>query len=218
MALNESKGNMYPWTSHTYNLIKGKCPHDCSYCYMKRHPQKDLRFDSLELATKLGKGKFIFVGSSCDAWAKEIPDVWIKSMLLQCSESPDNRYLFQTKNPMRYKEFIGEFPPEFMLGTTIESNRHYDISKAPPVYQRMVAMSNIDFDKMVSLEPVVDFDVDDLVDWISIMRPKFVSIGADSGNNHLPEPPSSKIRELIDGLKPITDVKLKDNLYRILER
>ena len=32
MGLNKSKGNMYEFTTHTYNTIKGKCPHDCGYC------------------------------------------------------------------------------------------------------------------------------------------------------------------------------------------
>ena len=40
---------MYPWVTHTWNVIKGKCPHDCSYCYMKRFPQGELRFDEKEL-------------------------------------------------------------------------------------------------------------------------------------------------------------------------
>jgi DNA repair photolyase len=35
MPLNPSKGNMYPFVTHTWNPIRGKCPHDCSYCYMK---------------------------------------------------------------------------------------------------------------------------------------------------------------------------------------
>ena len=30
--LNRQKGNMYPWITHTWNPIKGKCPHDCTYC------------------------------------------------------------------------------------------------------------------------------------------------------------------------------------------
>ena len=64
--LNESKGNMYSFVNKTWNVIKGKCPHDCKYCYMKRFPQKDVRLDKKELKTDLGENNFIFVGSSCD--------------------------------------------------------------------------------------------------------------------------------------------------------
>ena len=33
--LNESKGNMYGFITNTWNSIKGKCYHDCSYCHPK---------------------------------------------------------------------------------------------------------------------------------------------------------------------------------------
>lgn len=222
MPLNKSKGNMYPWVTHTWNVIKGKCPHDCSYCYMKRYPQAELRFDGKELKTDLGSGNFIFVGSSCDMWANGVPDLWIKSMLLHCAESPDNKYLFQSKNPARFKEFSGQFPSDFMLGCTIETNRNfhtdvpYPLSKAPQPWERMMDMEAISFiPKMVSIEPIMDFDLDVMLKWMLEIKPKFVSIGADSGNNHLPEPSGDKVKTLIEGLKEFTEVKIKDNLKRI---
>ena len=36
MGLNLSKGDMYKFVNYTWNPIKGKCLHDCSYCYMKQ--------------------------------------------------------------------------------------------------------------------------------------------------------------------------------------
>src|SRR3990167_1900105 len=30
--LNKQKGNMYGFVTHTWNPIKGKCSHNCSYC------------------------------------------------------------------------------------------------------------------------------------------------------------------------------------------
>ncbi len=81
MSLNKSKGNMYPWVSHTWNPIKGKCPHDCLYCFMKSYPQPELHFDEKELKTNLGSGNFIFVGSSCDMWARIVPIDWILATL-----------------------------------------------------------------------------------------------------------------------------------------
>ena len=32
MSLNKSKGNMYPWLTHTWNPLAGECPHKCTYC------------------------------------------------------------------------------------------------------------------------------------------------------------------------------------------
>jgi len=68
MALNKSKGNMYDFVTHTWNTIKGECPHDCGYCYMKaiakrfNKPQQPPRFDESELKTNLDEGNFIFGG------------------------------------------------------------------------------------------------------------------------------------------------------------
>lgn len=71
MPLNESKGNMYDFITHSFNTIKGQCYHDCSYCYMKRWGNlRPARFDEKELNTDLGSGNFIFVGSSCDMWSE----------------------------------------------------------------------------------------------------------------------------------------------------
>lgn len=213
MALNKSKGNMYPWISHTWNVIKGKCPHDCDYCYMKRYPQPELHFDEKELKTNLGSGNTIFVGSSCDMWAEVVKDIWIKEILLYCYDF-NNRYLFQSKNPARFYGCL--FPDDVILGTTIETNRLYaNISKAPSPWQRFSAMIDIRLPKMCSIEPIMDFDLDVMVEFIRLIKPEFVSIGADSKGYGLPEPPAEKVRDLIAALKEITEVKVKSNLKRL---
>jgi len=213
MGLNKSKGNMYPWVTHTWNVIKGKCPHDCSYCYMKRYPQPELHFDYDELSTNLGEGNFIFVGSSCDMWAADVFAVWIQSTLSHCSKYA-NRYLFQSKNPFRFRKF--NFPPNTILGCTIESNRHYLISKAPEPYFRAECMKILSLPKMVSIEPIMDLDLPVLVEYIKDIKPEFVSIGADSGHNNLPEPSGYKVWALIQALQEFTEVKVKSNLNRLL--
>lgn len=95
MGLIESKGNMYTWVTHTWNTVKGECPHGCTYCYMKRWgKQRPVRFDESELKTDLN-GKypfrfnsrnFIFVGSSCDLFADNIPYEWIKKTIDHCQK------------------------------------------------------------------------------------------------------------------------------------
>ena len=216
--LNKSKGNMYPVITHTWNPIKGKCPHDCSYCYMKRYPQKELHFDGLELFTKLGSGNIIFVGSSCDAWADAISVEWIELLLEHCRIYPQNTYLFQSKNPQRIIDWTCDLPPKSIIGTTIETNRTYsnEIYKARYRRDRYIAMTKTDIRKMVSIEPIIDFDNDILASWMQEIKPEFVSIGADSGYNHLPEPPPDKVKALIEALKEFTEVKIKDNLKRLM--
>lgn len=206
---------MYPWVTHTWNPIKGKCPHDCSYCYMKRFPQKELHFDEKELLTDLGKGNTIFVGSSCDIFADEIPHEWIQKSMIHCFNF-DNTYLFQTKNLYKLNQYC--LPEKRIVGTTIESNRDYHVSKAVPPEARYKWLRALFCKKMVSIEPIMDFDVDVLSNWIIEIKPDFVSIGADSKGHNLPEPNSEKILTFIDELKQFTEAKIKDNLKRLLHK
>jgi len=216
MGLNKQRGNMFPWVTHTINPIKG-CLHDCSYCYLRSLLFFEMtpRFEEREVKRGLGKGRVIFVGSASDMWGVWVPDVQIHAVLEQCMKYPDNTYLFQSKNPERFKNFI--FPPKTILGTTIETNRQGLIqSKAPKVESRVQAMVAFkDARKMVSLEPIMDFDLEAMVRMISLVGPEFVSIGADSKNHALMEPSWKKVRELIERLGGITEVREKENLERL---
>jgi len=69
--------------------------------------------------------------------------------------------------------------------------------------------------KMVSLEPIMDFDPDTLLSWIDMIKPDFVSIGADSKGHKLPEPPATKIQYLVEKMAGITSVRMKSNLVRL---
>ncbi len=210
---------MYGFVNYTWNAIKGKCSHDCSYCYMKRWgEQKPLRLDEKELKTDLGEGNFIFIGSSCDVFAEDVPEEWILKVLIHCLKYPKNKYLFQTKNPRRLVHFTARytFPKDVIFGTTIETNRASP-SKAPSTEQRTYWM--MEFypftKKMITIEPIMDFDLEILVHWIKLIKPEFVNIGADSTRNNLPEPSSEKVGKLIKELEKFTKVNLKDNLKRI---
>lgn len=219
--LNKQRGNMYNFCTHTWNAIKGKCPYDCEYCYMKVFPQGELRFDEKELKTDLGRNNFIFVGSSCDMFAETIPKEWILKVLDYCNKFPENTYLFQTKNPKRYFEFINEFPPNCLFGTTIETNRQEEldkISKAPKVTERQYWIGEINFGKVfLTLEPIMDFDLEVLVNWLKDIDPHFVNIGADSKGHNLPEPSKEKILKLVEELNKFTEIKKKENLGRLLK-
>ena len=221
MPLNESKGNMYAFVTHTWNTVKGRCPHDCSYCYMKRWgEQGPLRFDKKELKTDLKTGNFIFVGSSCDMWAEKIPIRWINETLNYCiRQERGNKFLFQSKNPERFNNWA--FPEYTTVGSTIETNRIYpQMGGAPNPQKRANALNYIDFglSVMVTIEPVMDFDLRELLELIDLCRPNWVNIGADSGGHKLSEPPAEKVLELIAELSKFTEVKIKKNLKRILGR
>ena len=216
--LNAQKGNMYDFVTHTWNPIKGKCSHACSYCYMRQERLKPLRLEEKELKDDLGKGNFIFVGSSTDMFAEDVPEGWILQVLKKCGEH-DNSYLFQTKNPKRFHEFFKFFPERSTFGTTIETNRSGHISKyskAPSVEERALGMKGLKSkERMLTIEPIMDFDIYELMDLIRCICPKWVNIGADSKRHGLPEPDLEKIFTLKEKLAEFTEVKQKKNLSRL---
>jgi hypothetical protein len=101
--------------------------------------------------------------------------------------------------------------------TTIETNRWYPeiMNNSPHPHDRASAMSLFPYHVYVTIEPVIDFDVDDMASLIMSCNPQQVNIGADSGENGLPEPPYEKIQELISLIDVHTKVVLKDNLSRL---
>ena len=216
--LKKQRGNMYEFVTHMWSPIRGKCSHDCSYCYMKKWgEQPPLHLDEKDLMTNLGEGNFIFVGHTIDLFAKDVPYEWICRVTAKMRFYSKNKYLLQTKNPARFIEFLGGFM-DVVLGTTIETNRDIVKSKAPPVLQRAKALaelSEMGYSTMVTIEPIFDFDLEELVDLIVLANPEWVNIGADSKGHNLPEPPKGKIYKLIEALQDKTDVKLKRNIERI---
>jgi hypothetical protein len=68
--LRPSKGNMYEFVTHIWNPVKGRCPYECSYCYVGRicgrfgREQREPYLDERELRANLGSGNTIFV---CDS-------------------------------------------------------------------------------------------------------------------------------------------------------
>jgi len=207
--LNKVKGNMYSFVNFTWNPIKGKCSHDCKYCYMKVWKQKPLHLVEKELKDDLSSGNFIFVGSSCDMFADDVPEEWIKKVLAHCRDF-NNKYLFQTKNPKKIYRFIELLPNNCVIGTTIESDINYHCSKSPFVEERIYWLSKIDKPKMITLEPIMDFNLEPFVQLLKPCKPKWINIGSDSKNHKLP-------KALITELKKFTEVKIKDNLKRLIE-
>jgi protein gp37 len=225
--IKEENGNMYPGFD-TWNPLAGECPHKCTYCstnnWKKRMPvirekySGPLRLDEKQLSKNLGNGKTYFVCAQNDLFAKKVPDEFIEKVMDAC-EQYDNTYLFQTKNPKRFNEIPASwFPVNTILCTTIETNRYYpQMGKTPDVFNRAFEMSKIvGFTKYVTIEPIMDFDLEDMVDLIRLCGADKINIGADSKGNHLPEPSKEKLLALIDELKKFTVIDEKRNLGRIL--
>jgi len=224
MPLIKSKGNMYPWVTHTHSHLGGECPHKCVYCYVDNprfgRPERyqgPLRLIEKEFSVNYGSGKTIFIEHCNDLFARDVPEEFINRVLAHCETWPNNTYVFQTKNPSRY--VYCKLPLGSIIGVTIETNRDIaNISKAPWVQERARAMS-LPFrtvKKFVTIEPVLDFDVDEFASMLSLINPFFINLGADSKDHHLPEPTVEKIMALVEKLKEYgIELREKHNLQRL---
>lgn len=123
----------------------------------------------LKLKIYLGKGNF-----STDEWAANVPAEWIEQILDYC-DGFDNRYLFQSKNPARFLEYLDHpVMKKSVLCTTIETNRFYpDIMRNTPVPQeRAVAMwkiTNHSIPTHIICESLMKFDLGKLVRICSLL-------------------------------------------------
>lgn len=229
MNLKESKGNMYEFITHTWNPMGGRCPHGCAYCYMKYHTYIErLYLDERELKGTCPAKLFIFIGSNTDVFAAEMPSAWINKVLDFCVDVTSNqkddektRFLLQTKNPARVLEFINH--PLFKNGqavvcTTLETNRHYPdiMNNAPLIKDRakaMAAIADYGVKTYVTIEPIMDFDLDEFIGLLKMCKPEQVNIGAESQHFvQIPQPSEDKLTSLILQLLCFTKVTVKKNL------
>jgi DNA repair photolyase len=226
MSLNKPSGNMYPWITGLWNPVKGECPYCCSYCYVRRmmdkygKEQKPLHLDEKELRTDLGQYGFIFVCSGCDLFHQDVSDTWI-GRIADYAKVFDNRYLWHTKNPQRYLNWRESFGKNDVLCVTIETNFHIPeiMGEAPAPVERAKAAAAlpVEYRRMITVEPIMKFDLENFSRMILCAQPDQVNIGADSGNNRLPEPTAKEIKSLIQVLEKHTKVVLKGNLSRIMK-
>jgi len=227
MALNKSNGNMYPGFK-TWNPLAGECPHRCGYCStnsLMRYPgvkskySGPLRLDEKAMKKTLGYDNMWFVCAQNDLFAEEAPFEIIREILFNCTRFPENSYFFQSKNPTKMIDHKAYFPKRSILCTTIESNRDYPDCNAPDMESRAYAMKHLRgfFSTTITIEPIMDFDLNEFVNLLKFANPDRINIGADSKNNHLPEPSKEKLLALIDELKKFTVIDRKTNLQRLLK-
>ena len=229
--LKKSTGNMYEFITHTWNPIVGKCYHNCSYCYVSKYGNEISNMQRLNsecLDDDFGEGKFIFVGSGVDLFAEDVKDGWIRMVLDKCNQDnhslfgSKNKFLFQSKNPKRILDYIDH--PVFkdaVVCTTIETNRYYPeiMCNTPTMEDRARAMNEIasrGIETYLTIEPIMQFDKDELVRLIRLCKPVQVNIGANTnGRVSLPEPSTEDILSLIKDIESKCKVEIKSNMKRI---
>ncbi len=251
MALNKVKGNMYPFLNdypekgsnkgYTWNPLIGECKHKCSYCstnklkerypLLKERYSGPLRLDEKAMKDNLGKGKFIFVCAQNDLFQSELAVSNIITILDHCKKYPDNKYLFQTKDPKTFHDILPPFlqyhlPKDFVLCFTIETDK--DISdKFPetvPIDDRFYYIGRLkqmlpEIPIHITIEPIMEMNPSKFYSKLVELKPQQINVGADSGNNNLPEPRKDELKILLAYLKeiPNCEIILKDNLKRLLK-
>jgi DNA repair photolyase len=153
--------------------------------------QNPLHLDEKELRTDLGQYNFIFICSGCDLFHPYIPDQWI-GRIADRTKIFDNRYLWHTKNPQRYLDWRESFGKNDVLCATIETNHYVPeiMGNAPAPEKRANAVAALPkkYQRMITVEPIMKFNLKEFSHMILCAQPDQVNIGADSGNNKLPEP------------------------------
>jgi DNA repair photolyase len=221
--------------------LGGECPHRCAYCYVDSprfgRPAKftgplrmlpgelDVVYTSTKTVREARAAGFerpvIFVDHCNDICAEGVPLDWTVDVMNHCATWPEATYVFQTKNPGRFQDILGWTPPDCIMGCTIETNRDMsaEISDAPRPVGRACAMRVLSSARrtFITIEPIMDFDVPVLGQWLLEIRPEFVNIGADSKGHHLPEPSAEKVLALVDVLRAAgIEIRGKHNLARIV--
>lgn len=234
MPLRKAKGNMYDWCTHTHSHLRGKCSHQCSYCYVQElekrfqsgHWAGETRIDESELYVDYGKDKTIFIEHTHDLFAPDVRNEWLSAIFRHCRQYPDNTYVFQSKVPADfYWYWRAHLPPRCLLGTTIETSNinhinTYSCAPATGPGGRAWDLRHLAdaFRVFLTIEPIMDFNLEEMVSLVRTAGPEFVNIGADSKNCGLPEPSADDVLALIRRLrKSGIEVRCKDNLKRITE-
>ena len=219
--------NMYQDAIFRWNCFVG-CKFNCVYCkksfqaQMRRqirncrfcgnyiphfHEERVTKEYTEKHFPETSGDEFIWVGSSGDISFIEYPDML--KILNRIEEYPDRTFFFQTKNPEFFSKFI--FPPNVILGITLESDIYYrEISNAPSPYNRVFWFEKLNFPrKFVTIEPILNFNFPLFLGWLKEIDPERIYIGYDSHKNDLPEPSIRKTKILIKELEKFTKVKTK---------
>lgn len=177
--------------------------HNCRKCYdytPHEHPER--------LAKIPGGSRIVFVCGSGDialASHDYISQI-IEAIKKRNAKFPKRTYYLQSKWPAMLGTHIDEMPDNVILVTTLETNRdegYAEISSAPPPTDRYRQFLALDWPhKVITIEPVMDFDLDTFAAMIVSVRPECVWLGYNTRPKQvtLPEPHPLKLRDLVQEL------------------
>jgi hypothetical protein len=219
--MNRKEQNMYRGVK-TWNPYLG-CKFDCIYCepsfkrMLRRvfecqggkcigcrdflpheHPDRLLKpFPSEKVIWPCAHGDISFARPE-----------FIVQVIKKTQEYPMREFYWQSKSPACFNQYLTIFPqPQTILLTTLETNRDegYDrISRAPVPSERYKAFRDLQWPrKIVTIEPILDFDPEILLQWLKEIAPESIWLGYNSkpASVKLPEPALEKTMAFIEQLK-----------------
>lgn len=208
----------------TWNVFKG-CNFKCIYCVQRDQAKRqkhrcekcylyEPHLHSERLSEKFKVGETIFVAAAGDISFAEFSD-WC-FILAAIDKYEQTTFLIQSKNPYFFHR-REDYPLNVVLGTTIETNEYprMFVSEAPYPIFRKHALHQIDHKrKYVTIEPIMDFNSDILVEWIKEIAPEFVYVGylnplGKAKKLQIPEPSLEETEQLIEQLEKFTEVRRK---------
>lgn len=216
----------------TWNVYKG-CRYACTYC-IPSFQAINKRINSCKLCqayiphfheerlNKIPKAKVIFVAANGDlsfAPRDTVLDILI-AMEMHVCEYPETVFYLQSKNPAFFKDFLNDIPEETILLTTLETNYDHDyelISAAPPPQERWRAFKDLDWSrKIITVEPIIEFDMKEFLNMIAQIDPMKVYVGYNTRPKacDLPEPSLEKTKKLIQLIREMEIEVEEKNMER----
>jgi protein gp37 len=220
----------------TWSPFKG-CRFDCTYCvpsFQRQAKRQKHRCDlcysyepheheeRLRVGAIPSSAKIVFVAANGDlAFAEPAFIERIIDVIREKNERrPELTYFLQSKRPACFARHCRQLPSNVVLLTTLETNRdvgYRRISKAPLPSVRHRQFLALDHSrKVITIEPLLDFDLKPFVSMMADASPEYVWLGLNSRPRelNLPEPSSRKIQTLVSRLKsngiPIRFKDLRD--------
>lgn len=219
----------------TWSPLKG-CLHNCynGGCWAKIQAEKMQKAGiakyldgfkpaviPVEFTPKFKEDDFVFVNSMGDMFGEWQSVENINRVLDYIRPFTKTTFLLQTKNPDRFHDINIRMPYGCYYGTTIETNRYYPVyaSITPAASKRYSALLNLPHDgckRFVSIEPIMDFDLDIMLKWMGKLEPDIVEVGSDNYKCCLAEPSWDKVEALLKGLREICPTVIeKQGLERL---
>jgi hypothetical protein len=187
--------------------------HNCELCYQYRPHEHGDRL------SKIPSKETIFVCGNADIsfCSPSFTRTIIERVKEHNQRCPYKTYYFQSKEPAYFAPFLAEFPDNAILLTTLETNRdegYEKVSKAPLPSERYRQFKALDYPrKVVTIEPVMDFDLPVFLQWVRDLRPEYVWLGFNSKTKFvtLSEPSPEKLKKFAEGIaRAVIPIKPKD--------